>query len=225
MDSQQSQKYFETLIQSQLARIGKMKTESDWIDYQTLNQQLSGFAVGMELVIFSLAESQRVMEFLLKEQAADGKIKFRVIEGLTIETRAEVSKAIPEDVLDKLKQCNVILKTTTPRKGDPWKGANAAMRKELELFANVRSVQVLKDGIDWVLFRENTEGAYALGSNGVNISDDLAIDFTVTTTQDCECIMRLAFEYADKNNAGFQLLGEPKDPDTGQIYFRVALES
>jgi len=74
------------------------------------------------------------------------------------------------------------------------------MRKELDLFANVRPVKVPADGIDWIFFRENTEGAYALGSNGVNVSDDLAIDFTVTTQQGSERIIRLAFEYANKNN-------------------------
>jgi isocitrate dehydrogenase (NAD+) len=73
------------------------------------------------------------------------------------------------------------------------------MRKELELFANVRPVKVPKDNIDWTFFRENTEGAYALGSNGINVSDDLAIDFTVTTYQGCERLIRLAFEYARKN--------------------------
>jgi len=68
-----------------------------------------------------------------------------------------------------------------------------AMRKKLGLFANIRPVQ-----IDWVFFRENTEGAYAVGSQGVNVSDDLAIDFTVTTTQGTERICKLAFEYAKK---------------------------
>nr|NIR51973.1 isocitrate/isopropylmalate dehydrogenase family protein [candidate division KSB1 bacterium]NIR72572.1 isocitrate/isopropylmalate dehydrogenase family protein [candidate division KSB1 bacterium]NIS27324.1 isocitrate/isopropylmalate dehydrogenase family protein [candidate division KSB1 bacterium]NIT73534.1 isocitrate/isopropylmalate dehydrogenase family protein [candidate division KSB1 bacterium]NIU28054.1 isocitrate/isopropylmalate dehydrogenase family protein [candidate division KSB1 bacteri len=129
----------------------------------------------------------------------------RTIEDLTIERRAEIRKAIPDDVLEELKKCHVILKgpTTTPRKGDPWpnvESANVAMRKELELFANVRPVRVPQEGIDWMFFRENTEGAYALGSDGVNVTDDLALDFTVTTTQGTERLIRLAFEYAKKNN-------------------------
>ena len=61
------------------------------------------------------------------------------------------------------------------------------------------AVKVPADGIDWVFFRENTEGAYALGSNGINISEDIGIDFTVTTLQGTERLIRLAFEYA-KNN-------------------------
>ena len=73
------------------------------------------------------------------------------------------------------------------------------MRKELDLFANVRPVRVPKDGIDWMFFRENTEGAYALGSNGWDVTDDLAVDFKVITSQGAERIVRLAFEYAKKN--------------------------
>tara|TARA_B100001013_G_scaffold261905_1_gene164511 strand:+ start:2662 stop:3558 length:897 start_codon:yes stop_codon:yes gene_type:complete len=108
-------------------------------------------------------------------------------------------------VLEEIKKCHVTLKgpTTTPRKGDPWpnvESANVALRKELDLFANVRPVCVPNEGIDWVFFRENTEGAYALGSNGIDVTNDLALDFTVTTTQGSERLLRQAFEYADINN-------------------------
>ena len=128
----------------------------------------------------------------------------KVIDGLTIENRVAVNKAIPDDVLAELKQCHVILKgpTTTPRAGDPWpniESANVAMRKELDLFANVRPVKVPEQGIDWTFYRENTEGSYALGSRGVHVDDDLAVDFCVTTTEGTERIARAAFEYA-KNN-------------------------
>jgi isocitrate dehydrogenase (NAD+) len=116
----------------------------------------------------------------------------------------KAGKAIPDDVLAHLKKCHVILKgpTTTPRAGDPWpnvESANVSMRKELDLFANVRPVRVPELGIDWTFFRENTEGAYALGSNGIEVDGDLAIDFTVATTQGTERIVRAAFDYA-KNN-------------------------
>jgi len=112
-------------------------------------------------------------------------------------------KAIPDDVLAEIKKCHVILKgpTTTPRSGDPWpniESANVAMRKELDLFANVRPVKVPSQGIDWTFFRENTEGSYALGSNGVHVDEDLAFDFCVTTTQGSERIARAAFDYARK---------------------------
>lgn len=54
-------------------------------------------------------------------------------------------------------------------------------------------------GINWTIFRENTEGGYAVGSEGVNVTDDLAVDFTVTTRQGTERIARLAYEFARKN--------------------------
>ena len=72
------------------------------------------------------------------------------------------------------------------------------MRKSLDLFANVRPVKVPELGIDWTFYRENTEGGYAVGSQGVQIDDDLFIDFTVATSQGCERIARLAFDYARK---------------------------
>jgi isocitrate dehydrogenase (NAD+) len=73
------------------------------------------------------------------------------------------------------------------------------MRKNLDLFANVRPIRVPEKGIDWTFFRENTEGSYAVGSQGMNVTDDLALDFCVTTTEGTERIARLAYEYA-KNN-------------------------
>jgi len=205
VDMEAAKSHFANLIEQQLNRVESMKKGSDWVDYGSLRPIIIGICGGDGIGPFIAEQAQRVLEFLLKEQHGAGKVEFRIIEGLTIEKRAEVGKAIPDEVLEELKKCHVILKgpTTTPRKGDPWpnvESANVAMRKELDLFANVRPVKVPADGIDWIFFRENTEGAYALGSNGVNVSDDLAIDFTVTTQQGSERIIRLAFEYAKKNN-------------------------
>ena len=152
-------------------------------------------------------ESARVLEYLLDDKVKAGKIEFKVIDGLTIENRVKANKAIPDDVLEELKSCHVILKgpTTTPQAGDPWpniESANVAMRKALDLFANLRPVKVPEQGIDWTFFRENTEGAYAVGSMGVNVTDDLALDFVVTTTEGCDRIARLAYDYARRNNKG-----------------------
>jgi len=196
---------FQKLLQDQLARVDRMSAVVEQTDYAVLNPIIVGILGGDGIGPFIAAEAQRVLESLLQVPLDAGKITFRVIEGLTIEKRAEVRQAIPGDVLEEIKECHVTLKgpTTTPRKGDPWpniESANIAMRKELDLFANVRPVRVPSEGIDWVFFRENTEGAYALGSNGIDVTDDLAMDFTVTSTQGSERLLRLAFEYANKNN-------------------------
>ena len=197
--------HFQKLLQQQLDRIERMERSEEKTNYAELDTIKVGIIGGDGIGPYIAAEAQRVLETLLSDELSNGKVTFQVIDDLTIEKRAEVNQAIPDDVLEKIKKCNVTLKgpTTTPRKGDPWpniESANVAMRKELDLFANVRPVRVPKDGIDWVFFIENTEGAYALGSNGVDVTDDLAVDFTVTTNQGSERLIRLAFEYADKNN-------------------------
>lgn len=204
MNYQESVDKFAALIEEQLKRVEAMKQQDDFIDYGKLDKIIIGVAAGDGIGPAITHQAHRVLEFLLKDQVEAGKVEFRVIDGLTIERRAAEHKAIPDDVLAELKKCHVILKgpTTTPRQGDPWpnvESANVAMRKELDLFANVRPVKVPEEGIDWTFFRENTEGAYVLGSKGVEINDDLAFDFCVATTQGCERIARAAFDFAKKN--------------------------
>lgn len=195
---------FQDIIAKQKARVEMMKEQGDFIDYDALDKIIIGVVGGDGIGPAITAQAQRVLEFLLQDEVKTGKIEFRVIEGCTIENRAKVNKAIPEDVLEELKQCHVILKgpTTTPRQGDPWpniESANVAMRKELDLFANVRPVSVPEKEIDWTFFRENTEGAYVLGSDGVNVDEDIAVDFKVITSQGAERIARAAFDFAKKN--------------------------
>ncbi len=195
---------FEKVMLKQLERVDRMKNGEDFVDFEKLDKIIIGVCGGDGIGPIITKESARVLEFLLKNEIASGKVELRYIDGLTIENRVACMKPIPDDVLAELKACHVILKgpTTTPRAGDPWpniESANVAMRKELDLFANVRPVKVPDQGIDWTFFRENTEGAYTLGSDGTNVSDDLAVDFTVTTTQGTERIARLAYEYAKKN--------------------------
>lgn len=201
---ERAKEHFGNLLEQQLARVQRMKKGENWVDYATLKPILIGIIGGDGIGPYIAKESQRILEFCLQEEKAAGKVEFRVIEGLTIEKRAEVHKAIPEDVLEEIKKCHVTLKgpTTTPRKGDPWpniESANVAMRKELDLFANVRPVRIPNEGIDWMFFRENTEGAYVLGPFGIDVTEDLAMDFKVITSQGAERICRLAFEYAKKN--------------------------
>ena len=195
---------FGQLLEEQLRRVEEMKTQGDFIDYQSLDQIIIGVCGGDGIGPAITAQAQRVLEYLLKEEVKTGKVVFRTIDGLTIERRAAENAAIPPVVLEELKQCHVILKgpTTTPRKGDPWpnvESANVAMRKELDLFANVRPVRIPEQGIDWTFYRENTEGAYAVGSKGIHVTEDLGVDFTVVTSQGTERIIKAAFEFAKAN--------------------------
>lgn len=197
--------HFETLVQQQIERVRRMKEQEDFVDYSALKPIIIGTVGGDGIGPAITNQATRIMNYLLKDAVASGDVEIRNIEGLTIEKRAEVGQAIPEDVLEELKACHVILKgpTTTPRKGDDWpniESANVAMRKELDLFANVRPVKVPEEGIDWTFFRENTEGAYVLGSQGVHINEDIAFDFKVITTDGAKRIAEAAFDYAAKNN-------------------------
>ena len=195
---------FEALVREQNERSDRIKAQGDFTDYDALDKIIIGVCGGDGIGPIITKESARVLEYMLKDDVDAGKIEFKVIDGLTIENRVAANKAIPDDVMDKLKACHVILKgpTTTPQAGDPWpniESANVAMRKALDLFANVRPVKIPEEGIDWTFFRENTEGAYAVGSKGVNVTDDLAMDFVVTTTEGTQRIAKLAYDYARKN--------------------------
>lgn len=195
---------FGKLLEEQLLRVEQMKQQGDFLDYSQLDKIIIGVCGGDGIGPAITGQAQRILEYLLSADVASGKIEFRVIDGLTIERRAAELAAIPPAVLEELKECHVILKgpTTTPRKGDEWpnvESANVAMRKELDLFANVRPVRIPEQGIDWTFYRENTEGAYAVGSKGVHVDEDLGVDFTVVTSQGCERIIRAAFEYAKAN--------------------------
>ncbi|MCM8901723.1 isocitrate/isopropylmalate dehydrogenase family protein [Caldicoprobacter algeriensis] len=200
---QRAKEHFRKLIEEQLERIERMKSQQDFIDYNKLPTIVIGIVGGDGIGPYITSQAQRVLEFLLQDEVRAGKVTFKVIDGLTIENRAKHNKAIPDDVLEQLKQCHVILKgpTTTPRAGDPWpniESANVAMRKELDLFANVRPVKIPQEGINWTFFRENTEGAYAVGNKGIHVNKDLAIDFTITTYEGSYRILKAAFDYARK---------------------------
>lgn len=196
---------FAALLQAQLERSDRIKADTEFTDFASKEQIVIGVCGGDGIGPIICKESARVLEYMLQDDVASGKVVFKFIDGLTIENRVAANKAIPDDVLAELKQCDVILKgpTTTPQAGDPWpniESANVAMRKELDLFCNMRPVKVPEKGIDWTFFRENTEGAYAVGSCGVNVSDDLAVDFVVTTTEGTQRIAKLAYDYARRNH-------------------------
>ncbi len=202
---EKAKQHFETLVKEQLERVEYMKNAEDWTDYSTLKPIIIGIIGGDGIGPEISKNAKKILEFILDDDVKNGKVVFRVINGLTIEKRAKVMKAIPDDVLKEIKECHILLKgpTTTPRKGDKWpniESANVALRRELDLFANVRPVKVPEKNIDWMFFRENTEGAYVLGSKGINITKDLSMDFKVITTQGAERIIKLAFDYAKKNN-------------------------
>jgi isocitrate dehydrogenase (NAD+) len=195
---------FSELIAGELKRIEKMGEAKEFISFKELEKVIVGIAPGDGIGPIIIEQARRVLNVLLKEEIEAGKVELREIEGLTIEYRSEKMQSVPEDVLAEIKKCHVLLKgpSTTPRATDPWPNlpsANATLRRELDLFANVRPVCMPEKGIDWTFYRENIEGAYIWGSKGLQIDENLAVDFVVETTPGSERIARAAFEFA-KNN-------------------------
>ena len=193
--------HFGTVVAEQLERVERLLQEGDWVSYESLKPIIIGMIGGDGIGPSISNATQRVLEYLLADSVSVGKVKFKTIDGLTIENRADKMKSIPDDVLSEIRTCNVTLKgpTHTPEKGDGWpniESANVSMRKELDLFANVRPVRIPNEGIDWTFFRENTEDLYAVGSQGINVTEDLAIDFRVITSPGSERIIDAAFAHA-----------------------------
>lgn len=195
---------FRRIMEGQLRRVEEMKAQGDFIDYGALDTLRIGVCGGDGIGPVITREAERVLRAILSDEVAAGKVEFVPIDGLTLEHRIEAMQAIPDDMMAQLKSCHVILKgpTTTPQKGSGMpniESANVAMRKALDLFANIRPVKVPAEGIHWTIFRENTEGGYAVGNSGFNVTDDLAMDFVVTTKQGSERIARIAYDYARRN--------------------------
>ena len=191
---------FRNLLTEQIARQQKMENDKAYTNYDKLDKIIIGICGGDGIGPIISAEAEKLLNFILKDEISSGKVELRTIEGLTIENRIAHNKAIPDDVLAAIKACNVILKApTTTLKGGTLESANVAMRRELDLYANVRPVSVPEQNIDWAFFRENTEGEYVLGSRGIEIPDTLSFDFKVTTNAGTRRIARAAFEYARKN--------------------------
>lgn len=191
---------FRTLLEEQLARTDNMEQGAPPKDFSSLDQITVGVIGGDGIGPLIMKETRRVLETLLADELAAGRIVLKDIDGLTIENRMAQGQAVPDDVLKEIKSCDVLLKgpTTTP-KGGSMESANVTLRRELDLYANVRPVQVPEEGIDWIFYRENTEGEYVLGSRGVEVPDKLSMDFKVTTEPGTKRIARAAFAYAKAN--------------------------
>lgn len=195
---------FETIVKEQLERVKRLAETSELTDYGKLDKIIIGTIDGDGIGPIIMNSCRKILEKLLADELAAGKIEIRDIPGLTLENRIAKMETVPADVLAAIKECHVLLKgpTTTPGKGDNLpniESANVTLRRELDLFANVRPVVIPEKNIDWIFYRENTEGEYALGSRGVDINDDISIDFKVTTTLGTTRLARAAFEYAKAN--------------------------
>ena len=191
---------FESLLRQQLERQERMEQAAPEKDFAGMKTITIGLIDGDGIGPIIMKQAERVLEKLLADDIASGRVVLKKIEGLTIENRLALGKAVPDEVLAAIKTCDVLLKgpTTTP-KGGTMESANVTLRRELDLYANVRPVSVPEEGIDWIFFRENTEGEYALGSRGIELPGKLTMDFKVTTDAGTRRIAKAAFDYARAN--------------------------
>lgn len=196
--------HYEALLRKQLARVEDMEKGAQAADLSKKEKIVIGVIGGDGIGPIIVEQAKRVLDILLKDEIATGRVEIREIGGLTIENRLALGQSVPEETLAEIKKCDVLLKgpTTTP-KGGTMESANVTLRRELDLYANVRPVSVPEKGIDWTFYRENTEGEYVLGSSGIEIPGKLAMDFKVTTDLGTRRIACAAFEFArreGKNN-------------------------
>ena len=195
---------FGELIAEEYQRIERMKADNEVKDFSKMEKIVVGILPGDGIGPIIMDQAIRVLKALMEEEIASGHIVLRPINGMTIENRAAKLQSLPDEVFEEIKQCDVLLKgpMVTPRAGDPWPNlvsANSLLRRGLELFAAVRPIRIPEKNIDWTFFRENIEGEYIWGNKGIQVNEDLAVDFKVQTRQGSERIARAAFEFARKN--------------------------
>lgn len=200
----EAQEKFSQLIQSEFERIKRMKEDNEVTDFSKLDKIVVGILPGDGIGPIIMKQAIRVLQELIKEEVQSGRIELREIEGMTIENRVAKMQSLPEDVFKEVKDCDVLIKgpMVTPRVGEGlpnFLSANSLLRRGLELFAAVRPIKISDKNIDWTFFRENIEGEYIWGNKGIQVDEDLAIDFKVQTKQGSERIARAAFEFARKN--------------------------
>lgn len=195
---------FGDLIWDDYQRIDRMKQAQEPVDFQKLDKIIVGILPGDGIGPVLMPLALKVMEELVGDEIAAGKIELRHIEGMTIENRMAQLNSLPGDCLEEIKQCHVLLKgpMVTPRAGDGLPNlvsANSLLRRSLDLYAAVRPVDIPDKDIHWTFFRENIEGEYIWGNKGIQVDEDLAVDFKVQTRQGSRRIARAAFEFARKN--------------------------
>lgn len=199
-----AQEKFGALIENESARIERMKASQEVTDFSNKEKIVIGILPGDGVGPILMKQALRVLNELVGEEICQGKIELHEIEGMTIENRVAKLESLPKDIIPEIKACDVLVKgpMVTPRAGDGLPNlvsANSLLRRELELFAAVRPIKIPDKNIDWTFFRENIEGEYIWGDKGIQVDEDLAVDFKVQTKQGSERIARAAFEFARKN--------------------------
>ena len=114
-----AQEKFAALINEDYQRIDRMKQEEKPLDFAKLDKIIVGIMPGDGIGPLLMPLALDVMHELVGEEIASGRIEIRPIEGMTIENRVAKMNSLPEECLEEIKKCHVLLKgpMTTPRAG------------------------------------------------------------------------------------------------------------
>src|SRR3954471_20286878 len=113
---------------------------------------------------------------------------------------------IPAETLDSVRRNKLALKgpLATPV-GEGYRSVNVALRKEFDLYANVRparsfaGVETRYTGVDLVVIRENTQGLYSGVEHYIDEERTAAESISIITRKGSERIVQYAFDYAKAN--------------------------
>lgn len=153
---------------------------------------IPGDGIGPEIS----AAAKRVIE------AAGVKIEWDIQEA-GLNAIEKYKDPLPRSVLDSIEKTRVALKgpLTTPV-GTGFRSVNVALRKEFELYSNLRPAKSFEgvrsrySNIDMVIVRENTEEFYSGIEHYVDAKRSAAETIGIVTRTGSERIIRFAFEYA-----------------------------
>ncbi|HYF82430.1 MAG TPA: isocitrate/isopropylmalate dehydrogenase family protein [Clostridia bacterium] len=166
---------------------------------------IPGDGIGEEVI----AAAKEVLE-VVQANSGDFKLEFEVYPAGQ-ETYQRLGKALPQETLDGIRNTDAALIGALNANPAPAPSPVGQMRKELDLYADVRPVMSwpgvwsLKPGIDLICIRENTEGFLAdrnlhMGNGEFMPTEDVVMSVRVLTRQGSERIAKYAFELARKQN-------------------------
>lgn len=152
---------------------------------------IEGDGVGPELI----SHARRVMDSLAKVEWVKGTAGFSTFK--------KTGSPLPSETVELARQCQAVLfcAVTTPPHIPNYKSAIVSLRRELDLYANLRPFETLPGipvpfpAVNFAIVRENTEGMY---SGIEERNGDTATATRVITKLGSERIARFAFEYAKK---------------------------
>jgi isopropylmalate/isohomocitrate dehydrogenase-like protein len=150
---------------------------------------IEGDGIGPEL----MAHARRVVDSIAKVEWVEGEAGFSTFQ--------KTGTSLPQKTIDDARECDAVLfcAVTSPPNIANYKSAIVALRKELDLYANLRPFSTLPNvpvpfpSLNFAIVRENTEGMY---SGIEERKGDTATATRVITKRGSERIARFAFEYA-----------------------------